>query len=198
MHTFSLILLTAAVIIANGFGRRFAGGLLSHWVGDIGGTLVARLVQGAIVGGSVLALIRLTPYGAGPAWWAAAAVALSFAGAAWGFPSLVPRWPFVDFNRSNMVPAGPLDTLALSLNGAIACAPLALGAWAVGLSPWWMLAAGLARGPAYWIAAAYTPAWRWMEFEEWLPDQKRWILQPTALAEFYSGMALGAGLIRTL
>jgi hypothetical protein len=181
-------LLSVAIVIANGFGRRFAGGLLSHWVGNIGGTLVARLIQGAIVGGSVLLL-------SGTWAWAGVAVVLSFVGATWGFPGYSLKWPFINFKTSNMVPKNLVETVGLSINGVIALGPLAIGAWLVGVAFWPLIVAGLLRGPVYWLAAAYTPAWRWMEFEEWLPDQKIWIIQPTALTEFYSGAALGLGLI---
>lgn len=189
-----LVAIFLLIIIAGGFGRRIAGGL-----GNSGSTLVSRIVQATIAGLSAAVLIKLPGAPPQPLWWAPCVGVLTFAGACWGFPSLRPRWPFVDFGTSNMVPRGWLDTLALSLNGVAACAPLALGAWLVGLSPWWFVLAGLARGPAYWLAAAYLPLWRWIGFEKWVKEPiPRWVPMPTALTEFYSGCALHAALIATL
>lgn len=183
---FALQLIFSAIV--NAFGRRFAGGLLSQWVGRIGGTQVARLVQAALVGLTVAFLA--------PAWWmGAAAIPLAFSGAVWGFPVYLLQWPFIELRRSNMVPTTAMETVSLSINGMIACAPLALGAWWIEMSWWWLLIAGLGRGPVYWLAAAFTPPWRWMGFEEWAGDQQRWILQPTALAEAYSGALLGVGIV---
>jgi hypothetical protein len=185
-------LLAGAVVIANAFGRRFAGGLLSQWVGPIGGTQVARLVQAAIVGMSVLVL-------GGPWWWALGAVPLAFLGATWGFPGFDLRPPFIHFNVSRMEARNLLDTIGLSVNGLAACAPLAAGAWWVGLSVWPLLLAGVARGPAWWLAAAVCPRWRWLGTEKWVEEPiARWVLMPTALAEFYAGAALGLGLVLTL
>ena len=175
-------------VMANAFGRRFAGGLLGHWLGNIGGTQVARLVQAAIVGATVAALAPVW-------WWSAVAVPLTFAGAVWGFPLWIARPPFIRFGTSNMVPKNASETASLSLNGMVATAPLTLGAMLVGLSLWPVIAiAGLARGPLYWLAAAYTPPWRWVELRVWADDQKRWLLQPTALTEFYAGGVLGLAL----
>jgi hypothetical protein len=184
--------LSLGVVIANGFGRRFAGGLLSQWVGPIGGTQVARVCQALIVGLSVLVMSGL--------WeWALAAVLLAWVGATWGFPEFNLRPPFVHFEESRMEARNLLDTIGLSLNGVVACAPLALGAWWVGLSPWFLLMAGVARGPAWWLAALVCPRWRWLGTEKWVEKPvARWVLMPTALAEFYSGMALGLGIVLTL
>lgn len=94
----------AAVIVANGFGRRFAGGLLQQWLGPIGGTLVARAAQGAIVGASVGALAWWPGVALALAWWAPlVAAAAAFLGATWGFPGYSLRWPFIDFRVSRMV-----------------------------------------------------------------------------------------------
>jgi len=193
-------LVAAVVVIANGFGRRFAGGLLSQWIGPIGGTQVARLAQAAIVGGSVLVL--------GAPWpWALGAVPLAFAGATWGFPRYLWHPPFIRFkrlddrkkNESVMEARSFIDTIGLSVNGVVACAPLAAAAWWVGLPVWPLVLAGIARGPAWWLAWIACPRWRWLGTEKWVEQPiARWVLMPTALAEFYSGAALGAGLIATM
>lgn len=187
-----ILLIAAVVVIANGFGRRFAGGLLSQWVGPIGGTHVARAIQAAIVGTSVFLL--------GGRWeWALAAVPLTFAGATWGFPGYSLRPPFIDFRVSRMEARGWIDTIGLALNGFVACAPLAAGAWWVGLPVWPLLLAGLARGPAWWLAWIACPRWRWLGTEKWVEQPiARWVLMPTALAEAYAGAALGLGLVLTL
>lgn len=199
MSALNLATLAILVIALNAFGRRFAGGLLSHWVGPIGGTQVARLAGGAMCGASVYALSR-------DPLWSGAAVLLFFCGQAmWGFPRYLPSFPFIRFRKpqsggseSMMVPEGLVDTIGLSVNGVIACLPLALGAWWAGLPWWWVLAGGAVRGPTYWLAAACTPRWRWAEFEVWAEDQGRWILQPTAVNEFYAGAGTGLGLILAL
>jgi hypothetical protein len=187
-----ILVLAAVVVIANAFGRRVAGGLLSQWVGPIGGTQVARLVQAAIVGASVLVL-------GGPWEWALAAVPLAFAGATWGFPGFDLRPPFVHFGVSRMEARNLLDTVGLSVNGLAACAPLAAGAWWVGLPVWPLLLAGVARGPAWWLAWLACPRLRWLGTEKWVEQPiARWVLMPTALAELYSGAALGLALVLTL
>jgi hypothetical protein len=188
-----------AAVIANGFGRRFAGGLLQQWLGPIGGTQVGRLVQAAIAGASVAVLAWHAGQALLPIWWVPlAAAAAVFVGATWGFPRYALRWPFLNLRASHMVPEGLGDTIGLSLNGIAACAPLALLAWWLGLDWWWLVAAGVVRGPAYWLAAAALPPWRWMGFRWFAPDQGRDIPMPTALAEFYAGAALGLGLVLAL
>lgn len=201
MEIMGALALYAAIIIANGFGRRFAGGLLSQWIGPIGGTQVARGAQAAIAGASVASLVawHTGPLALLPLWWLPLATALAtFAGATWGFPRYSLSWPPINLRASHMVPENAVDTVGLSLNGIIALAPLALGAALLGLDWWWLTLAGAVRGPAFWAAAAALPAWRWMGFSEYAKDQWRWIPAPTALAEFYSGAALGAGLIAAL
>lgn len=189
----------AAAIVANGFGRRFAGGLLSQWLGPLGGTQVARAAQAALVAASVVALAWVAQDAPGLAWWAPLpAAAATFLGATWGFPGYSLRWPFIDMRVSRMVARNLVDTIGLSINGIVACAPLAACAWAIDMPAWPMLLAGIARGPAWWIAAAWVPHLRWMGFWWFAPDQNRWIPMPTAVAEFYSGMAVGAGLVATL
>jgi len=195
--------LAAALIVANGFGRRFAGGLLSQWLGPIGGSQVGRGAQAAIAGASVAVMAwngLLPPLGALWAAWAlvAATMAATFLGATWGYPGYSLRWPFIDMRVSRMVARNLVDTIGLAVNGMMACSALAACMWAVGMSPWPMVLAGLARAPAFWLAAAWCPDWRTMGFWKLVHDPVRWIPQPTAMAEFYSGMALGAGLVATL
>lgn len=195
-----------AVGLANGFGRRFAGGLLSQWLGVDIGTGVARAVQSAIAAGSVAGLA----WGAGlaphMAWWVVPAVAAAtFVGTTWGFPRYLWHPPFIRFrkpdgqNESVMEARNLIDTIGLAINGVIACGALALGAWALGMSPWWLVLAGVLRAPAWWAAAIACPDIRWMGFWKHVETPyPRWIPMPTALAEFYSGMALGGGLSLTI
>ena len=168
-------------VIANAFGRRFAGGLLGQWFGWIGGSQVGRLAQAVVVGGTVATLAPVW-------WWGLAAVPLSLAGAIWGFPTITRRWPFINL-RSNMVPKNWLEVLSLSINGVIACAPLALGAWWISGGWWWLLAAGLVRGPAYWLATFWQPRILMLGL---IPGD------PPPSAEFYVGGALGLGLFAAL
>lgn len=167
--------IAAAVVVANAFGRRFAGGLLSQWVGNIGGTQVARLAQAAIVGVSVLAL--------GGHWtWALAAVPLTFAGATAGF-------------LTGMLPRRPVDALGLLVHGLAAVAPLAAGAWWVGL-PWWpLVVAGVARVPFYCVAPLWTPHLPVLGLIN-LRSQGGPI-DPPPWAELLSGAALGVALVAT-
>lgn len=183
-----LLWLWSGVVMAGGVARRLRGGLAAQWArSKLGGTHVARLGQAAVVGGCVAAL--------GAPWtWAAIAAGLFLLGTPWGYPRLLPHRPWVSM-KSNMIPQTGLDTLSLSINAVIAYAPLAAGAWWAGLAWGWVVAAGALWGPLYWLAAAHTPAWRWAGFEEWAPDQKRWILAPTALTEFYAGCALHLALV---
>jgi len=166
----ALILLAA--IIANAFGRRFAGGLLSQWVGPIGGTQVARLVQAAIVGATVAALAPVW-------WWGLAAALLAFAGATAGFPT-------------GMVPRRAVHYLGLVAHGLMATVPLAAGAWWVGAGWWWLLAAGVLRAPVYGLATLWQPHVPALGLTpDGLPD-------PPAWAEFWAGGLLGAGLALAL
>lgn len=171
-----VLAIAAAVVVANAFGRRFAGGLLSQWVGPIGGTQVARLAQAAIVGASVFSL--------GAPWpWAAAAVPLAFVGATAGFPG-------------GMMPRTVLQALGTAAHGLMATGPLALGAWWVGL-PWhWLLLAGLARMPAYVIAQQWTPHCPALGLINL--QREGGPIDPPPWAEFLSGAALGAALAWTL
>lgn len=196
----------AAVIIANGFGRRFAGGLLGQWLGPIGGTQVARTVQSTIAAGSVAALAWWASLAPQMLWWLVPAAAVAtFVGATWGFPRYLWPPPFIRFtkpdgqNESVMEARSLIDTIGLAINGVIACCALAIGAWALSMSPWWLVLAGVLRAPAWWAAAIACPDIRWMGFWKHVDTPyPRWIPMPTALAEFYSGMALGAGLSLTI
>lgn len=199
-----LVLKLAYAALMCGFARRVAGGLLSQHLGPIGGTQVARLAQALMVAGVVLLLV---PYGAiqspmilggmaeMPRIVFPFAVILSvFLGATWGFPLYQTRWPFVNLAVSDMIPNNWIETLGAGVNGVIAAAPLAGVFWLYGLPGWILLLPCAFRGVTYHLAAAYTPAWRWMGFEEFAKDQGRWILQPCALNEFYSGALMGLGI----
>lgn len=168
-------------MIANAFGRRFAGGLLGQWLGNIGGTQVARLAQAVIAGGAVAAL-------APAAWWGLVAIPAVWAGATLGF------------GRQGMIPRGLGDVIDLSLvHGLPSVAPVGAvlaalhlwhGGWA--LEPLWaflaVAVAGLARGPAYWLATLWQPCAPVLGLNrDGIPD-------PPPLAEFYSGALLGLGL----
>jgi hypothetical protein len=193
----ALFVLLAFVV--NGFGRRIAGGLLAQWLGQDIGTQTGRAIQACLMA-STVALVAAaglvaTPL---PGWLPFLIGLATFAGATWGFPTWQLRWPPVNFKVSNMVPKNFGETLSLSLNGWIAVFPVAFLVTAVGLAASAIVAAGLARGPLFWFADAWTPRWRWMGFEKWAEDQKRWILQPTALTEFYSGGVFGAAMVLAL
>lgn len=165
-------MLIIAAIIANAFGRRFAGGLLGQWLGNIGGTQIARLAQAAIVGATVTALAPVW-------WWGLAAVPLTFLGATAGFPT-------------GMVPKTLRDMAGLVAHGLMAVGPLAVGAWWVGADWWWILAAGLLRAPAYWLATLWQPSIPALGLNpDGIPD-------PPALAEFYAGGLLGLGIALAL
>lgn len=171
-------------IIANAFGRRFAGGLLGQWFGNIGGTQVARLAQAAIAGGTVALLA--------PAWW-------------WGLPATAAVWAgaTIGFGRQGMVPRGLGDAIDLALvHGAVSVLPLAVvlvgldiltpGPVVVGSKAAWILDAGLARGPIYWLATLWQPRIPFLGLNrDGLPD-------PPAWAEFWVGGALGAALVLAL
>lgn len=160
--------------LANAAGRRLAGGLLGQWFGDIGGTQVGRAVQAAIAGATVAALA--------PAWWWGGPVALGvFAGATMGFP------------RCGMVPRSAADVLAIAWrHGLMATLPVwaALVILAPG-QPWplwaglWLALAGLVRGPAYWLAARWSPH---------VPALGLLRHDPPPFSEILSGAALGAAL----
>ena len=179
-------MLIIAAIIANAFGRRFAGGLLGQWLGNIGGTQVGRLAQAAIVGVTVTALAPVW-------WWGLAAVPLTFLGATWGFPRFRTDPHFMlDMKASHMVPVVPLDAAGLALHGFVATLPLTLGAAYVDADWWWLLAAGLLRAPAYWLATLWQPSIPALGLNpDGIPD-------PPALAEFYAGGLLGLGIALAL
>jgi hypothetical protein len=169
-------LIGAAVLVANAFGRRFAGGLLSQWVGPIGGTHVARLVQAVILGASAWAL-------GAPLLFAALAPVAAFLGATAGFPT-------------GMLPRRPTDALGLLAHGLMAVGPLAVLAWWCGL-PWgWLVAAAVARVPAYCIAPVWTPHCPALGLIN-LRSQGGPI-DPPPWAEFLSGAALGLALVLTM
>jgi hypothetical protein len=178
MHELLFWLLADAIVLANALGRRIAGGVLSQWVGPIGGTQVARLVQAVILGASVAVLAPVW-------WWGLPAAAVCFCGAVWGFP----RWFPPDFRASHMVPRDAADAAGIAVNGMIACAPLAAGAALAGVAWWPFVAAGLARGPFYWLAAQWSPD------VPWLGVFRR---DPPPFAELLSGAALGAAVVLAL
>lgn len=172
-----LYLAYAGFVLANAFGRRFAGGLLGQWFGNIGGSQVGRGVQALIAGCTVAVLA--------PAWWWGCPVALGvFLGATLGFP------------RCGMVPKSAADVGAIAVrHGMAATLPVwaALAVLAPG-HPWtlwaalWLALAGLARGPAYWLAARWSPH---------IPALGLLRHDPPPWAEFMSGWALGAALVLT-
>jgi hypothetical protein len=183
-----------AAIVCNAFGRRFAGGLLGQWLGPIGGTQVGRLAQAGIAGATILVvgawlLQRGLP--SVPWWWGPAIMAGAFAGATVGFP------------RNGMLPRNLRDVLSLSVvHGLLAVTPIAAvvvvadmlspGAVLVGNKVLWLGAAGLARGPFYWLATLWQPQIPALGLNpDGLPD-------PPPFAEFLSGGALGAALVLML
>ena len=174
-------MLIAMAVIANAFGRRFAGGLLGQWFGNIGGTQVARLAQAVIAGATVAAL-------APAAWWGLVVIPAVWAGATLGF------------GRAGMIPRGLGDVIDLSLvHGLASVAPVGAalavlhlwhGGWGwTALGAFLAVAgAGLARGPAYWLATLWQPCVPALGLNrDGVPD-------PPPLAEFYSGALLGWGL----
>ena len=171
------VLITFIAIIANAFGRRFAGGLLGQWFGNIGGSQVGRLVQAFIVGLTVTALAPVW-------WWGLVAVPLAFLGATAGFPT-------------GMIPKSWLDGLGLVGHGLMAVAPLALGAWYVGLDWWWLVGAGVLRSPAYWLATRYVPHIPQLGLIS-VNTGNGQMYDPPPLAEFYVGGLLGYALVLTV
>lgn len=165
-------MLIVMAIIANAFGRRFAGGLLGHWFGNIGGSHVGRLAMGAIAGATVTAFAPVW-------WWGLVAVPAVFLGATLGFP------------RCGMVPKSAADVGAIAVrHGLLAVLPLAvaLGVLAGPLSVLPVVIAGLLRGPAYWLATLWQPHIPALGLNpDGIPD-------PPALAEFYAGGLLGLGI----
>lgn len=168
----------AAAIIANSFGRRLAGGLLGQWFGNIGGTQAGRAVQAGIAGATAAVLA--------PVWWWGGPVALGvFIGATMGFP------------RCGMVPRSAADVVAIAWrHGLSATLPVwgALVILAPG-QPWalwaglWLALAGLARGPAYWLAARWSPH---------IPALGLLRHDPPPFAEIMAGGALGLALWASL
>lgn len=190
--------LLGLAFIANAFGRRFAGGLLGQWFGNIGGTQVGRLAQALIAGGTVIGVGAWLLHQGQPAfpwWWAPLVAAGTFAGATMGF------------GRTGMVPRGLGDVLDLSVvHGLLAIAPIVAvlvvadlltpGAVVVGSKLVWIVAAGLARGPIYWLATLWTPHLPALG----LTNRRRegGPIDPPPWAEFLSGGALGAALVLAL
>lgn len=166
-------------IVANAFGRRFAGGLLGQWLRPYGvrfGTQTARVVQAGIVGATVAGVAPV-------AWWGAPVAVAAWIGATGGF------------GAAGMVPKTLRDVIELSVvHGGLATLPLAaaffLCAWPQGyIAAAFLLCAGLLRGPAYWLATVWQPHVPALGLNpDGLPD-------PPALAEFYSGALLGAALV---
>lgn len=167
-----LILAAIVSVVVCAFARRFAGGLLGQWLGPIGGTQVARLAGASMVGAVVA-------WWAPAAWWGLAAVPLVFLGSTAGFPT-------------GMVPRSWRDGAGLVAHGLMALAPLALGAWAAHASPWWLLGAGVARAPCYWLATLWQPYCPALGLN---PDNAP---DPPAFAEFMVGGLLGAAIVATL
>lgn len=200
MNTFASIGTLLFAMAMGAAGRRSAGGGLSHHFGDIGGTQVARLAQGCLMGIAFLVLSLVG--GAALAWPAIAgtlAVILAVtAGATWGFPRYSLSFPFIHFKESDMIPNDWVEVVGLGVNGVIASAPLALVLWWIGFSPIYVLALGGLRGVAMMAAMAWTPRIRWLETEEWDEASKTWNIQPTALAEVYAGALMGLGLWLTV
>lgn len=171
----------ALAIIVNAFGRRFAGGLLGQWFGDIGGTQVARLVQAIIAGATVAAVAPVW-------WWGPAIIPAIWIGATMGFPGC------------GMIPRKAVDVVAIAFrHGLAAVLPIIAGLaaldWLVGgagLGLWWLVAAGLARGPFYWLATLWQP------HIPALGLNPHGTADPPAWAEFWAGGALGAGLVLAL
>ena len=174
-----------AAVVANAFGRRFGGGLLGQWLGDIGGTQVARLAQAAMAGGTVAALA--------PVWW-------------WGLAVVPAVWlgATMGFGRAGVVPRGLGDVIDLAVvHGLVSVAPLALTlgglhwwrggmTWAPVLAALVVLGAGLLRGPAYWLATLWQPHAPALGLNrDGIPD-------PPAWGEFLSGGLLGAGMFLAL
>ena len=172
-------------IIANAFGRRFAGGLLGQWFGNIGGSHVGRAVQ-AVIAGATVALLA-------PAWWWGGPVAVAvFAGATMGFP------------RIGMVPRSVADVVAISVRHGL---PATLPVWAVLVvlapgQPWalwagvWLALAGILRGPIYWAATLWTPNIPALGLVN-LRDLGG-PLDPPPWAEFWAGGLMGAALVMAL
>lgn len=171
-----------ACVVANAFGRRFAGGLLSQWIGPIGGTQVARGVQAAIAGATILALTGDFPLSGG--------IALcTFLGATAGFPG-----------PGGMLPAKPWARGVVA-HGALAVAPLVAGvvfwAWTTG-APFplpgviALACAGAVRPLAYWGAQFWTPHCPGLGLVNLRASGGP--IDPPPWAEFLSGGALGAAL----
>ncbi|CAB4137742.1 hypothetical protein UFOVP326_68 [uncultured Caudovirales phage] len=201
-------------IAANAMGRRFAGGLLGQWFGNIGGTQVARASQAVIAGATVLGAVAWASY-AGvegpPAWWALPVAVAVFVGATIGF------------GRQGMIPRGFGDALDLAIvHGAASLAPLAVvmvglvvfrdlaplaasdppalvlllaGLLAVGEAfgvALVLLVAGLVRGPIYWLATLWTPHIPALGLINLRAEGGP--IDPPPWAEFWSGATLGAAL----
>jgi len=156
--------------IVGALARRMAGGVVEQWIGAPIGTHAARLIQASLM--AWLAVFVAS----GPGYVPLGVMVLTFIGATAGFPT-------------GMVPRAVIDAFGLALHGLMACGPLALGAWLIGLSPVWLIAAGLARAPAYWAAMLWPLHW---------PPLGLLRHDPPPTGEVYSGAALGAALVLTL
>lgn len=167
MQFFLLILIGA---ILGALARRMAGGVVEQWIGAPIGTQSGRLIQAGLM--AWLAVFVAS----GPGYVPLGVMVLTFLGATAGFPT-------------GMVPRSLLDAGGLALHGLMAVGPLALGAWWIGLSPWWLVAAGVARAPAYQAAALWPLHWPPLGLLRWDPP-------PTG--EVLSGAALGVALVLTL
>lgn len=88
-----------------------------------------------------------------------------------------------------MVPRNARDLAGLAAHGLMALGPLAIGAALAGAGWWWLVAAGLLRAPAYWLATFWQPRIRALGLNpDGIPD-------PPALAEFYAGGMMGAAVV---
>lgn len=182
----SILSLIYAVIIG-AFSRRFQGGLLSQWVGPIGGTQVARLI-GAVMVASIVFFLS------GNWLWAFGTVVAIFLGSTFGFPTgMLPRSP----HPYVLVPGNVVvNTFGICLHGGLAVMVLSIGAEYVGLSPWWILAAGMLRGPAYLGATFWTPHIPSLGMINQMKQGGP--IDPPAFAEFISGGLLGLAIWLTL
>ena len=156
--------LVVASAIASGLGRRMVGGVLSHWIGFDLGDAPVRILWGVILG--------LVAFASG-LWWpyAIAVVPLVWAGASIGY------W-------HSMLPNSFRDWVMLTVHGVGGTVLLAGGAYALGLSWWYPLIAGLMCAPCYAFAKAFPWEIHWLEcFKH----------DPPPTAELIWGACVGAG-----
>lgn len=138
----NLIWLIPMSIILGAISRRWAGGLLSKWIGIDITTQPVRLLWGAV--------IALIAYTSGAVWWHALCLipAIWFGSVVFGFWGSLNIWR--DKARSF-----PLDFLLITLHGVGGMALATLGAWYFDYSWYWFLGAGLMCAPVYTLFAMY-------------------------------------------